>query len=315
MVAISSPVKRAGLGSLSRLTVKMVPSLLVAVPPDKRSGVTTVVAVQQVRRMRGGSQAHLMCCSDKNLYVVKFQNNPQHMRVLANEMLAGLLAGLVGLPVPEPVLVEVSEWLVQHTPDLNVQQGGTTTPCQSGLQFGSLYAVSPLEGQAFDHMPVTMLGRVRNLEAFAGMLAMDKWTCNADGRQAAFWRTMRQRNYAATFIDQGDCFNRGQWNFPDSPLRGVYAQSEVYAGVLGWDSFEPWLSRIEDLGSSVISAAGEEIPPIWYGSDASALAHLVRMVVERRTHVRDLLMDFRSSSRHPFPNWGEEAKPQRGVMR
>jgi hypothetical protein len=294
--------------------VKIVSLLLAAVPPDKESGVATVVAVQHVRRMRGGSQAHLMRCSDNNLYVVKFQNNPQHERVLANEMLASLLAGLAGLPVPRPVSVEVGEWLVKHTPDLNVQRGSTMTPCQSGLQFGSLYAVSPLQGQVFDHIPVAMLRRVRNLEAFAGILAMDKWTGNTDGRQVAFWRTMRQRNYGATFIDHGDCFNRGEWNFPDFPLTGAYAQSEVYADILGWDSFEPWLSRIEDMEHSVISAAGEEIPPIWYRGDSSALRHLVQIVADRRTRVRDLLNDFRSSSRHPFPNWGGE-KQARAVVR
>ena len=51
-----------------------------------------VVAVQHVRRMRGGAQGHLMRCSDGNFYVVKFRNNPQHLRVLANELLATRLA-------------------------------------------------------------------------------------------------------------------------------------------------------------------------------------------------------------------------------
>ena len=46
--------------------------------------------------MRGGAQSHLMLGSDGNLYVVKFQNNPQHMRVLANELLATRLAEAIG---------------------------------------------------------------------------------------------------------------------------------------------------------------------------------------------------------------------------
>jgi hypothetical protein len=45
-------------------------------------------AIQHVRKMRGGTQAHLMRGSDGNLYVVKFQTNPIHPRVLANELLA-----------------------------------------------------------------------------------------------------------------------------------------------------------------------------------------------------------------------------------
>ena len=71
-----------------------------------------VEAVQHVRRMRGGAQAHLMRAHDGHFYVVKFQNNPQHLRVLANELLATRLAESVGLPVPVTEIVEVREWLV-----------------------------------------------------------------------------------------------------------------------------------------------------------------------------------------------------------
>jgi hypothetical protein len=253
--------------------------------------------------------------SDQHFYVVKFRNNPQHQRILANEMFAALLARMVGLPVPEPVVVEVSAGLILHTPELNIQLVSRSIPCQSGLQFGSRYAVSPLKGQVFDYLPLHILSRVRNVAAFAGILAMDKWTCNSDWRQAAFWRMMRQRNYTAVFIDQGHCFNGGEWNFPDAPLGGVYAQTEVYANVLGWDSFEPWLSRIEDMGRNAISAAAEEVPPPWYGGNSCALDALVRMLVDRRAMVRGLLTAFRLSSRKPFPNWGEDvqSKPAVGV--
>ncbi|HKN23458.1 MAG TPA: HipA family kinase [Candidatus Acidoferrum sp.] len=55
-------------------------------------------AFEQIPRMRGGAQAHLMRCSDENYYVVKFQNNPQHRRVLVNEMLGTRLASRLGLP-------------------------------------------------------------------------------------------------------------------------------------------------------------------------------------------------------------------------
>jgi len=37
--------------------------------------------------MRGGAQSHLMRCDDGYYYVVKFQNNLRHKRVLVNELL------------------------------------------------------------------------------------------------------------------------------------------------------------------------------------------------------------------------------------
>src|SRR4030081_3163298 len=65
--------------------------------PSTQTMPTT--AVQHVKRMRGGAQSHLMRCDDGHYYVVKFRNNPQHERVLANEFLATRLAERGGLPV------------------------------------------------------------------------------------------------------------------------------------------------------------------------------------------------------------------------
>ena len=257
--------------------------------------------------MRGGAQGHMIRCSDGNFYVVKFRNNPQHTRVLANEMLATRLAQAAGLPVPATEVVEVSDWLVEHTSELNIQLAGSVIRCQPGLHFGSRYVVDPLQGQVFDYFPTAMLERVRNLETFAGMLALDKWTGNANGRQAAFWRKLRERKYTACFIDQGYCFNAGEWNFPDYPLRGVYAQNEVYTPVKSWQSFEPWLSNIEKMDEQCIWAAAAVIPPEWYASDWAALERLARCLIERRNIVRELVLAFRASQRRPFPNWREDA--------
>ncbi len=266
-----------------------------------------IVAVQHIRRMRGGAQGHMMRCSDGHFYVVKFRNNPQHLRVLANEFLATRLADRVGLPVPLVEVVEVEDWLVQHSPELSIELAGRTIRCEPGLQFGSRLVVNPVEGQVFDYFPVEQLDRVRNVETFAGILALDKWTCNANGRQAAFWRKLREKKYTVAFIDQGYCFNAGEWSFPDNPLRGVYARNEVYAGVHGWESFEPWLSRIEVIKEDVIWREAGEIPPEWYGGDWDALERLVRQLIDRRTIVRELIGMFRMSPRRPFVNWREEA--------
>ena len=81
------------------------------------------LAVQQIRRMRGGAQAHLMRCDDAGYYVVKFQNNPQGTRILANELLGTRLAARMGLPVPAIAIVEVREDLIAQTEDLVIQLG------------------------------------------------------------------------------------------------------------------------------------------------------------------------------------------------
>ena len=266
------------------------------------SGEGAIQAVQHVRKMRGGAQSHLMRCSDSHFYVVKFQNNPQHRRVLANELLATRLAERAGLPVPHARVVEVREWLIENTPELRMQLAGKVMSCEPGLQFGARFVVDPLEGQVFDYIAESLFDRVRNIGDFAGMLCVDKWTCNANGRQAVFWRRVRERKYTATFIDQGYCFNAGEWSFPDSPLRGVYARNEVYKDIAGWDSFEPWLSAIESMSESAIAECADGVPPEWYG-DWQDMERLIEQLCKRRGRVRELISEFRKSSREPFPNW------------
>src|SRR6266496_1062582 len=272
-------------------------------------------AVQHVKRMRGGAQGHLMRCDDGHYYVVKFRNNPQSERVLANEFLATRLAERVGLPVPIAEVVEVKQWLVEHTAELTIVLGTQEIPVEAGLQFGSRYVVSPVEGQVFDYLPPEMLDRVRNLDTFTGILALDKWTCNADGRQAAFWRKLRERKYSAAFIDQGYCFNAGEWTFPDFPLRGVYANNCVYKGVTGWESFEPALSRAEEMDADTIWRCAVDVPDEWYERDREGLERLVEKLSKRRQIIRDLITEFRSSPRNPFPIWMESpvvaARPAR----
>ncbi len=265
----------------------------------------SIAAVQYIKRMRGGAQAHMLRCSDKELYVVKFLNNPQHVRVLANELLSTRLAGHIGLPVPATEIVSVDEWLIEHTPELCIQRQHDVVRCQPGLQFGSRYVLNPLKGQVFDYLPVDVLCRVHNFKDFCGMLLCDKWMGNVDGRQAAFARRLRSHKYRTFFIDQGHCFNAGEWTFPDHPLRGVYAQNEVYANVRGWDSFEPWLSRIENVEESGIWAVANEIPLEWYGARRGELDVLLRALFARRGIVRGLVRTFRDSVRNPFPQWSD----------
>ncbi|HTH53542.1 MAG TPA: HipA family kinase [Edaphobacter sp.] len=265
-----------------------------------------VLAVQAIRRMRGGAQSQLMLGADGKLWVVKFQNNPQHRRVLANEFLATRLAAAAGLTVPACDVVEVTDWLVSNTLNMVVElPKGQRERYAPGLQFGSQFVGGLMPGQVVDYLPDPQLDEVRNLREFAGMLVIDKWTGNCNGRQAVFERKPRERKYRATFIDQGFCFNAGEWSFPDSPLRGVYQRNRVYRNVTGWESFEPWLSKVETMEADTVWRIAEQVPPEWYGGDTSVLERLMEQLLMRRSRVRDLIASFRDSDRCPFPMWNQ----------
>lgn len=268
-----------------------------------------VLAVQAIRRMRGGAQSQLMLGADGALWVVKFRNNPQGERVLANELLATRIAEAVGLTVPQSDVVEVSEWLVTHSPEMLLDvRRGERVRCEAGLQFGSRFAGGMMPGQVVDYLPETQLREIRNFPEFAGMLVVDKWTGNCNGRQAVYERKARERKYRAIFIDQGFCFNAGEWTFPDVPLRGVFPRNLVYESVTGWESFEPWLSRVEAFRGETLGKVAEEIPPGWYGGDPMALERLMEQMLQRRGKVRELIAAFRDSGREPFPKWNRTGK-------
>ena len=90
----------------------------------------------------------------------------------------------------------------------------------------------------------------------------------------------------------------------------MYARNSVYEHVTGWESFDPWLGRVENFDPEVIHEIAGEVPPEWLGNDWQELNQLVEAILERRTKVRDLIRSFRDSSRQPFPAWQEtpEAK-------
>src|SRR5579864_3414886 len=102
-------------------------SILTAQPlrPD-----APLYAVRHVRRLNGGTQAHLMQASDGDLYAVKFQNNPFSARALASEFLATRLGLWLGLPMPQVEVIEVSDWLVNHEL-LRIEADHRLTRCAS----------------------------------------------------------------------------------------------------------------------------------------------------------------------------------------
>jgi hypothetical protein len=254
-------------------------------------------AVRDIRLVRGGSQARVMLCSNGEYYVVKFQNNPQGVRTLANEILGTLLADELGLPVPAVGIVKVPEALVQTSKELMICSGSRREPCHAGLSFGSRHVDSSvlIEPSGMRTVVTSLTGdllhKVTNLSAFAGMLVLDQWTCNTDGRQVIFHQRGELNGYHATMIDNGFCFNATAWDFPDSARRGLYPQHAVYAGIRGIDSFEPWLSVIEErVNLSTLVRFAEIIPPEWYRNDIAALLRLLQALDRRRSRVRHLVL-------------------------
>jgi hypothetical protein len=130
------------------------------------------LVVEQVKRIGGGAQSHLMRSRNGRVHLVKFPNSPPGRRILANELLATRLARRLGLPSKEPDAVEVREELIARSEDLVIQLG--RAPCTLGKQFGSQYPPDPATTVAYDFLLEEYLREIMNLRDFCGVLTFDK---------------------------------------------------------------------------------------------------------------------------------------------
>jgi hypothetical protein len=268
-------------------------------------------AVEHVRRMRGGSQPHLMRCDDDSYYVVKFQNNPQGLRVLANEIFGTRLAALMGICVPEVDVVEVQSSLIEDTDELVMETPSGRCPCVAGKHLGSKYPGNPARTRVYEIMPDELFENVLNLNDFLGIFVFDKWVCQTDRRQAVFIQeaaplgsSLAETTFRAMMIDQGFCFDGVNWNFPDAPLYSLYARRTVYRNVLGMGSFEPWLEVVESgVPLAALHQEAISVPQEWYGEEGEAWKRLIDRLDGRRRRVRELIWAARNAVPGAFPKW------------
>ncbi len=277
-----------------------------------------IKACRPIRRMRGGAQSHLVETEDGNFYVVKFRDNPQHRRILVNELMCHVFLRYLQLAAPDWTLVEITPEFLHDYPQTAIELGKHKVPPSAGVHFGSRYPGDPARLAVYDFLPDVLLREVTNRADFNGALVFDKWVANADSRQAVFFRAglreslaadasrrahPQKLGFVALMIDHGFAFNGPHWEFADSPAQGLYLRKLVYDAVRSLDDFQPWLDRIVHFPEEVVDDAWKQIPPEWIEGDEGAVENLLERLMRRRARVGDLLSDCRKVKAHPFPRW------------
>lgn len=285
-----------------------------------------VDACRLIRKMRGGAQAHLIEAGDGHCYVVKFVNNPQHRRVLINDWIGTAFLRYLGLSVPEWALVQITPEFIAANPQMYIQLGPNRYAPEAGWHFGSRFPGDPIRTVVYDYLPDVLLQGVANRAEFAGVLAFDQWTGNADSRQAIFYRAHvkefvagvggasrtggvsavkkePKQSFVGQMIDHGFLFDGPNWRFGDSPIRGLYHRPTIYQGVRSLADFEPWLDRIVHFPEDVVDQTLKQIPTAWIGTDEDALRKLMEQLLRRRKRVPDLIEACKSARAGAFPDW------------
>jgi hypothetical protein len=268
-----------------------------------------------IRKMRGGAQAHLLETDDGDFYIVKFQNNPQHRRILVNEFVAAEILTHLQIACPEHKIVRLSAEFIAANPEVHLQTGTRSQAIEAGWHFGSRHPGNPELMAVYDFIPDSLLNQVENAEQFLAVLAFDRWVANADGRQSIFFRAQlkdwlarpgippRKLGFVALMIDHGFAFNGPHWDFPDSAVAGLYPRRIVYDSVRALDDFQPWIERILNFPAEVFDRILRQLPPPWLEEDGSQLELLFESLLRRRGRIPELLAECRKAPANPFPRW------------
>ncbi len=268
-----------------------------------------------IRKMRGGAQSHLLEADDGHYYIVKFQNNPQHRRILVNEWIACEILSHLQISAPEHRLIVLSRDFLDKNPDIRLETGNRQIPVEPGWHFGSRHPGTPNSTAIYDFIPDALLSQVANADQFLAALVFDRWVANADARQSIFFRAQlkdwlarpgippRKMGFVALMIDHGFSFNGPNWDFPESAITGLFNRRLVYAGVRSIDDFEPWLHRVMNFPEEVLDRALSQIPPDWIGEDELALTKMLERLLERRRRIADLVYACRKAPGDLFPLW------------
>jgi hypothetical protein len=85
--------------------------------------VRTVRAIRYLTPLReGGSVPAIVEADDDGTYVAKFRGAAQGPRALVAEIVAGEIARLLGLPIPQLALIEIDAVLARSEPDEEIQE-------------------------------------------------------------------------------------------------------------------------------------------------------------------------------------------------
>lgn len=297
---------RAGRGGNARGDAAAIIPAMTPLPPLPR-----VTATRYAQPLREGGSLPAVVDTDDGLYVVKFRGAGQGPKALVAELLVGLMAGLLDLPVPPLALVDLPQPFGRSEPDPEIQD---LLRQSHGLNFGVRY----LDG-AFN-FDASAAADLVTPEFAARLVWLDALVTNPD-------RTHRNPNLLVWqrrlwLIDHGAAlYAHHDWaGVTPEKVRGPFrlivnhvllAQSEgleqidaVATAALGGDALRSLVSAIPDELLTGPEYAGDVGPE---GHRARYLAYLdarlqaprafVSAAVEARERLRDLTPHARSARR------------------
>jgi hypothetical protein len=256
--------------------------------------IRDAVQIKRVlRRMRGGSQSHLVEGDDGHFYVAKFLGNPQGNRTLINEWVGDCLLRKLGACTPAMRILRLSEATQNTFKDtLCFSVGNRKIPVEAGLHLGSQCPVDPGQKVILDFLPRNTLHCAVNLEDFAKAFVADHIVGHTDSRQAIFVREIGAKlKLRAYLIDHGMMFGGCEWVVRDLPRHGLCLDPTIYSMLDMRSCCEQALDLLSTWPDDNLTATVNELPKEWFSpGDAEDLFKLFMHLHAERTRRCALIM-------------------------
>jgi hypothetical protein len=245
----------------------------------------SVVATRYVMPLReGGSLPGLVEGDDLGMYVVKFRGAGQGVKALVAEVVAGRLAALLGLPVPEQVLVEIDPALGRTEPDPEVNE---LIASSTGLNFGMDFLP-----KALDYNPA--VPRMLDATFASRVVWFDALITNVD-------RTARNPNLLI-WHRQPWLIDHGAALYQHHAGRDLLARAHDAFPLISGHVLLPLAERLEEVDAEMAGRLDEmelrealaPVPDPWMGEDPAASREMyVEYLLERLRPPREFAAEAR----------------------
>jgi hypothetical protein len=239
----------------------------------------------------GSSGARIMADATGKRYYVKFKENGQFLKVLANEYIAGKIAERLHLPCPSVHIVDIEPLLVPSLEPINliaISEG----PHFGSAELGNLYSLPPIR---------TTISKCANKADFPLIILFDALLYNSDRRNDGnFLITTSNEGYRFNIIDHGLCFGH-HWDSQSlSGIQGEWSDAylpEMYASIATREDFQDALESIISLNDEFFIDLIYGLPTDWL-SDSDEKNAMISFLIAQRDGIGAML----ATNIHKFPN-------------
>jgi hypothetical protein len=256
----------------------------------RKAALITVEAERYVRPMGPSWGYHLVEGRDGFRYLITVPSGLDSETQPATEVICNRLARLVGLAVPDAVIVSV---------DQNLLGGHDTRPGRSHpmtghapeLCAGFRYPEPHQSGWPPRRKPFP-LDR-RSTRHLMGALVFDTWTLNLSPRQWSSDFSQATGRIEIALVGDAGGLAGGDWSrFLDSTHLSLPGVQAIAAKVRRWEQIGPWIGKMAGADLNPIWELAFQMPPAWYGGSGRTLSHVLDKLSRRQWDLPRALHNF-----------------------